>query len=91
METINTSPSSTPAGLLMVIEPALSVVTVAVVADPRWAICANTSCPSSSPSTKINVFTEVVSGEEGKRNVPMMNKKLVFSSKFVANILQLVD
>jgi hypothetical protein len=65
--------------------------TVAVVADPRWAICANTSCPSNSPNKKINVFTVVVRDKEGKRNAPMVDKELVFSFKLVANLLQLVD
>ncbi len=88
MVAIITSPTVNPEGLLTVTD---SVVLVALVAVPRWAICANTSCPSNSPNKKINVFTVVVRDEEGRLNVPMVNKKLVFSFKPVANILQLVD
>jgi hypothetical protein len=64
---------------------------ICVVAEPRWAICADTSCPSTSPSRRINVFTEVVSEEKRRRLVSMDEKKLVFSFKLVANLLQLVD
>jgi hypothetical protein len=88
MLAIMMSPATTPVGLVTVTE---AVLLVAVVAVPRWAICADTSCPSTSPSRKINVFTTVVSEEKGRRFVSMEEKKLVFSFKLVANLLQLVD
>jgi hypothetical protein len=89
MLAIMMSPATTPVGLVMVTEAV--VVLVAVVAVPRWAICADTSCPSPSPSRKINVFTVVVSEEKRRRCVSMDEKKLVFSFRPVANLLQLVD
>jgi hypothetical protein len=39
----------------------------------------------------MNVFTIVVSEEKRRRTVSMDDKKLVFSFKLVANLLQLVD
>ena len=74
--------------------PIVIVLLVAVfvaVAVPRRAICADTSCPSKSPSRIMNVFTIVVSEEKRRRTVSMDDKKLVFSFKLVANLLQLVD
>ena len=39
----------------------------------------------------MNVFTKVERDEEGKRNVPMGNNKLVFSFKLEAKITLTVD
>ncbi len=67
------------------------MVTVAVVAVPRCAICAKTSLlPSTMASSNI-AFEITVEKKEVERNVPMSIKKLVFSFKLIAKIHQLID
>jgi hypothetical protein len=71
MDTIITSPDTTPVGLVMVIDELLVELTVAVVDDPRCAICAKTSLlPSTTASSNIAFEITLETKEEG-RNVPM--------------------
>jgi hypothetical protein len=74
MDTIITSPATTPVGLLMVIDELLVELTVAVVDDPRCAICAKTSLlPSTTASSNI-AFEITLEKKAVERNVPMSIK-----------------
>jgi hypothetical protein len=74
MDTIITSPATTPVGLLMVIDELLVELTVAVVDDPRCAICAKTTLPPSANTSSNIAFEITVKIKDEGRNVPMSLK-----------------
>ena len=88
MLAIMMSPATTPVGLVTVTE---AVALVAVVAVPRRAICEYTTLPLNENASNNIAFETTLEIKEVGRNVPMINNKLVFSYKLIANIIQLID